>query len=214
MTPLYQYLLALTPESSVSCPTNAGGLRTAYMHHYCCMVAHSLDMQDPLPHTIPRPLQDTALRLSPYHHSYILRGTTPTDSLPHTGTVTATPELLPHDTRLQNTIPTLFPLSPDTDRPVLVILADCSICTAWLQDLRFHMVTTDRSGPSESTLTRDRDCSSLPWFAQPSAIEYRSSQYWSFSRTQGTVSGQLYPSLLLDLLFRQVGSSSLQDEVC
>jgi hypothetical protein len=49
--------------------------------------------------------------------------------------------------------------------------------------------------------------------AQPSAIEYRSSQYWSFSRTQGTVSGRLCPSLLLDLLSRQIGSISLQDEV-
>jgi hypothetical protein len=71
----------ITPESSVSCPINADGLHTTYMHHYCCMVAHSLDMQDPLPHTIPRPLQDTALPLSPYHRSYILRGTTPDSSL-------------------------------------------------------------------------------------------------------------------------------------
>jgi hypothetical protein len=53
------------------------------MHHYCCMVAHSLDMQDPLLHTIPRPLQDTALPLSPYHCSYILRGTTRDSSLSH-----------------------------------------------------------------------------------------------------------------------------------
>jgi hypothetical protein len=73
----------ITPESSVSCPINADGLLTAYMHHYCCMAAHSLDMQDPLPHTITRPLQDTALPLSPYHHSYILRGTTPDSSLSH-----------------------------------------------------------------------------------------------------------------------------------
>jgi hypothetical protein len=123
------------------------------------------------------------------HHCHTIA--TPTDSLPHTGTVTVTPELLPHDARLQNTIPTLFPLSPDTDRPILVILADCSIRTAWLRDLQFHMATTGRSGPSESTLTRHRDRSSPPWFAQPSAIEYRSSQYWSFSHTQGMVSGQL-----------------------
>jgi hypothetical protein len=50
--------------------------------------------------------------------------------------------------------------------------------------------------------------------AQPSAMEYWSSQYWSFSCTQGTVSGWLYPSLLLDLQSWQVGSTSLQDEVC
>jgi hypothetical protein len=49
--------------------------------------------------------------------------------------------------------------------------------------------------------------------AQPLAIEYQSSQYWSFSRTQGMVSGRLYPSLLLDLLTQKVGSTSLQDEV-
>jgi hypothetical protein len=63
----------------------------------------------------------------------------------------------------------------------------------------------------------DPDLTSTPFLialvAQPSAIEYRSSQYWSFSCTQGMVSGQLYPSLLLDLLTWQVGSTSLQDEV-
>jgi hypothetical protein len=62
----------ITPESSVSCPVNADGLLTVYMHHHRCMVAHSLDMQDPLPHTILRPLQDTALPVSPCHCSYIL----------------------------------------------------------------------------------------------------------------------------------------------
>jgi hypothetical protein len=50
--------------------------------------------------------------------------------------------------------------------------------------------------------------------AQPSAMKYQSFQYWSFSRAQGTASGQLYPSLLMDLISQQVGSSSLQDEVC
>jgi hypothetical protein len=89
----------ITPESSVSCPINADGLLTVYIHHHRCMVVHSLDMQDPLPHTIPRPLQDTALPLSSCHRSYILRCTT-LDSLPHTGTITATPELLPHEARL------------------------------------------------------------------------------------------------------------------
>jgi hypothetical protein len=47
------------------------------------MVAHSSDMQDPSPHTILRPLQDTALPLPPCHYSYILRCTTPDSSLPH-----------------------------------------------------------------------------------------------------------------------------------
>jgi hypothetical protein len=73
----------ITPESSVSCPINADGLLTVYMHQYRCMVAHSLDMQDPLPHTILRPLQDTALPVSPCHCSYILQCTTPDSSLSH-----------------------------------------------------------------------------------------------------------------------------------
>jgi hypothetical protein len=110
--------------------------------------------------------------------------------------------------------PTLFPFSPDTNHPVLVILADCSIGTARRQHLRFHMATTSRSGPFGSTLTRHRHCSSPPWFAQPLAIKCQSSQYLSFSCTRGTVSGQLCLLLLLDLIFRQVGYSSLQDEVC
>jgi hypothetical protein len=105
-------------------------------------------------------------------------------------------------------------LGHDTNHPVMVILAHCSICTAQHQHLRFHMATTSRSGPSGSILTQHRDCSSPPWFAQPLAMEYQSFQYWSFSRTQGMVSGRLYLSLLLDLLSWQVGSSSLQDEVC
>jgi hypothetical protein len=53
------------------------------MHHYCSMVAHSLDMQDPSPHTIPRPLQDTTLPLSPCHCSCILRCITPDLPLSH-----------------------------------------------------------------------------------------------------------------------------------
>jgi hypothetical protein len=107
-----------------------------------------------------RRLQDTTLPSHPRYDSPIPRFTMPgsslsipTASLPHIRTHTVTPDPLPHNARLQNTIPTLFPLSPDTDHPVLVILADCSICTAQLWDLRFHMATTGRSGPSESTLT-------------------------------------------------------------
>jgi hypothetical protein len=73
----------ITPESSVSCPISANGLLTVYRHHHHCMVAHRLDMQDQLPHTIPRPLQDTALPVSPCHYSYILRRTTPDSSLSH-----------------------------------------------------------------------------------------------------------------------------------
>jgi hypothetical protein len=53
------------------------------MHHYHCMVAHSLDMQAPSPHMIPRPLQHTGLPLSPCHCTYILQGTTPDSSLSH-----------------------------------------------------------------------------------------------------------------------------------
>jgi hypothetical protein len=98
----------ITPESSVSCLINANGPPTVHMHHHHHMVAHSLDMQDPSPHMIPRHLQDTALPVSPYHCSYILQCTTPDssliatpmDSLPHTDTITVTPELLPHDSRL------------------------------------------------------------------------------------------------------------------
>jgi hypothetical protein len=150
-----------------------------------CRICHSTRYQD----TCRTLLYHYLLTIAPIffeaqhwtHHCHTIA--TLTDSLPHTGTITATPELLPHDARLQNMIPTLFPLSPDTDRPVLVILADCSICMAQLWDLQFHMAATGRSGPSESTLTQDRDRSSPPWFAHPSAIEYRSSQYWSFSHT-------------------------------
>jgi len=75
---------SITPESSLSCLINAdGGLLTVYMHHHRCMVAHSLDMQEPLLHRVPRPLQDTALPLAPFHCSYILRGTTLDSSLSH-----------------------------------------------------------------------------------------------------------------------------------
>jgi hypothetical protein len=74
---------SITQESSLACLINADGLLTAYMHHYRCMVSHSLDMQAPSPHTIPRPLQHTALPLSPCNCTYIVRGTTPDSSLSH-----------------------------------------------------------------------------------------------------------------------------------
>jgi hypothetical protein len=46
-----------------------------------CIVAHSSDMQDLSWHTIPRPIQDTALPLPPCHYSYIGWHTTPESSL-------------------------------------------------------------------------------------------------------------------------------------
>jgi hypothetical protein len=94
--PLCHYSIprSITPEEE-SCLINANRLITAYMRHYPCMVAHSLDMQDPSPHMIPRHLQDTALPLSPCHCSYILRSTTPDSSLSHhintDGLITITP---------------------------------------------------------------------------------------------------------------------------
>jgi hypothetical protein len=45
-------------------------------------------------------------------------------------------------------------LGYDTDCPVMVILAQCCICTARCRHLRFHMATTSRGGPPDSTLTR------------------------------------------------------------
>jgi hypothetical protein len=45
-------------------------------------------------------------------------------------------------------------LGHDTDCPVMVILAHCCICTARRRHLQFHMATTSRSGPPESTLTQ------------------------------------------------------------
>jgi hypothetical protein len=60
----------ITPESSISCPINADGLLTVYMHHHHCMVAHCSDMQDLSRHTIPRHLQDTEVPLYPRHYSY------------------------------------------------------------------------------------------------------------------------------------------------
>jgi hypothetical protein len=95
---------SITLESSLSCLINTDRIITIYMHHYCCMVAHSFDMQYPSPHTIPRHLQDTALPSSFAitlillnaqhwtHHYHAI--STPTDSLPHTGTITVTLELL------------------------------------------------------------------------------------------------------------------------
>jgi len=145
----------------------------------CCIVAHCSNIQDLSWCTIPRHLQDTAVPLHPRHYSYssnyytgliitphyyspIPQLTTPGSSLSilmasllHICTNIMTPDPLPHNTRLQNTMPTLFPLFQDTDHPVLVILTDCSICTAQHQQLWFHMATTSRSGPSESTLTQD-----------------------------------------------------------
>jgi hypothetical protein len=113
---------SITPESSLSCLINADGLITTYMHHYHCMVAHSLDMHDPSPHTIPRPLLDTALPVSPCHCSYILRCTTPDSSLSHhsntdrlvtayrhhywdTGTAPSQQQALEHDTNPLSLIP-------------------------------------------------------------------------------------------------------------
>jgi hypothetical protein len=111
--------------------------------------------------TIPRRLQDTAVPSHPRYDSPIPRFTMPGSSLsiptallPHIRTHTATPDPLPHNTRLEDMTPTLFPFSPDTSRPILVILADGSICIARCQHLRFRMATTSRSGPSESTLTQ------------------------------------------------------------
>jgi len=129
----YHYILAITPtpqtvtlESSSQHPINTNAINTAYIR--LCQGAQYRDAFG-TPHyhyislLLPYPLThhtgliniNTDSLVTAYMHQYCATGPAPSQC-----------QALGHD----------------TNRPVMVILAHCSICAAQRWHLRFHMATT------------------------------------------------------------------------
>jgi hypothetical protein len=133
------------------CPINTDTILTTYIH-----LCQGMQYQD-------------AYRTPQYHHILTM---TPLSSIHHARLIIIKTNSLitayMHQYRDTRPAPSQHQaLGHNTDRPIMVILAHCSICTARHWHLWFHMATTSGSGPPDSTLTRHRHRSSLPWLHSP-----------------------------------------------
>jgi hypothetical protein len=144
-TPKYHYILAITPtprttilDSSSQCSINADAIKAAYIH-LCQGMQYRDGYRTPHCHYISL--------LPPYpsaHHAGLININTD-------GLITA----YMHQYRDTGPAPSQRQaLGYNTNCPVMVILAQCCICTALRWHLRFHMATTSRGGTPDSTLTR------------------------------------------------------------